>query len=415
VEGSEANLVRTSAPMVRAPLSPSILCPLCPNPLDDSDEHILLSALGGRLHSKKVLCSACNTERYSTTLDSELASALGYFTTVLNVLPGRGGEPPPFRGLKLPDGTPIALQPGGQPVRSKLEFSKNLEPDGKTRISIIAGDPFMGKPLRDTLEGVARKANKTSEELLQGVKLERIGEYANNVKLSIGIGDPAHLRAIAKMGITYAAYHLGTDIVRQPQFDTIRSFVVADTGKDLGLVGWANADDFPAIEGLHAQEPPNHRLVLSCNPHTGLVSFFVELFGAFCFSVLLSEQWSGQRFTAAYSQDPLTGGRIEAVDFPPSGAPVAEFLGRKLDMTAIQQRGNRLLAFISKRQEDGALSGIVERSFKEVQQAVVDGMNDDEAKDLLSALIGQRATEYTLRIPTRTPLTINEVLGKKRK
>ena len=401
--------------MARTPLSASTLCALCPNPLDGSDEHILLSALGGRLHSRDILCSKCNTERYSTTLDSELASSLGYFTTALNVLPGRRGEPPPFRGMHLPDGTPIALQPGGQLVRSKIQFSQQLQPDGKTHVFINAGEPSMGKPLRATLEGVARKANKTPEELLQGAKLEFISEYANNVKLSIGIGDPAHLRAIAKMGITYAAYHLGTDIVRQPQFDAIRSFVVSGAGKDLGLVGWANADDFPDLEGLHAQEPPNHKLVLSCNPDTGLVSCFVELFGAFCFRVLLSEQWSGRRFTAAYSQDPLTGERMEAVDFPPSGATVAEFLDHKLDMTALQQRVNQLLALTYKRQQDAALSGIVDRSFKEVQQAVADGMSEEKAKKLLSALLGQRVAEYALRIPTRTPLTIDEILGKKRK
>ncbi|WP_338869490.1 hypothetical protein [Myxococcus stipitatus] len=307
------------------------------------------------------------------------------------------------------------MEPGGQAVRSRLEFSRNVEADGKTRITINAGDPFVGKPLRQTLEGVARKANKTPEELLHGVKLERIGEYIDPVPLQIGIGDPAHLRAIAKMGVTFAAYHLGTDIVRQPQFDAIRAFIVAGTGADLGLVGFSNADDFPAIEGLHTQEPPNHRLVLSCNEATGLVSFFVELFGAFCFSVLLSEQWSGPRFTAAYSQDPLTGERMEAADFPPSNAFAAEFADRKLDMAAVQQRTNRLLAFASKRQDSNVINGIVEQSFKDAQHAVANGMSDDDAKELLSGVIAQRVSEYLLRIPTRSPITIDELLGKKSK
>jgi len=400
--------------MDHTPLSKSTLCALCPNPLDGSDEHILLSALGGRLHSRKVICSGCNTKRYSTTLDSELASALGYFITVLNVLPGRGGEPPPFRGVQMQDGTPVALQPGGLPVLSKLQYSQETLPDGNTHVSINVGDPFLGKPLRNTLEGVARKANKTPEELLQGLTLERTSEYAD-FKVSISLSDPAHLRAIAKMGITYAAYHLGTDIVREPQFETIRTFVTSGVGDDLHLVGNANVNVFPTLQDLHAQEPPFHRLFLSCNPDTGVVSFFVDLFGAFCFSVLLSKQWSGPRFAAAYSQDPLKGGRMESFDLAPNSATVAEFLDRKFDTNSFQQRVNQLLAFTDKHQRDAALRNVVERTVKEVQQAIADGMSEEDAKKVLSALIGQRVADHIFRIPTRTPVTIAEILGKKRK
>jgi hypothetical protein len=56
----------------------------------------------------------------------------------------------------------------------------------------------------------------------------------------------------------------------------------------------------------------------------------------------------------------------------------------------------------------------MERSRKDAQLAVANGMSDEKAKELFSNLISDRVAKHVLRIPTRTPLTIAEVLGKKR-
>lgn len=35
-------------------------CKFCPNDLDNSDEHITLNCLNGKLHSREIICSECN-------------------------------------------------------------------------------------------------------------------------------------------------------------------------------------------------------------------------------------------------------------------------------------------------------------------------------------------------------------------
>jgi hypothetical protein len=58
-------------------------CLYCPNPLNGSDEHIILSAIGGRKSSTQILCSRCNNE-FGSTIDATLLEALQYFTLIIN-------------------------------------------------------------------------------------------------------------------------------------------------------------------------------------------------------------------------------------------------------------------------------------------------------------------------------------------
>ncbi|WP_367182322.1 HNH endonuclease [uncultured Aquimarina sp.] len=44
-------------------------CFFCTNDLDNSDEHIILNSLNGKLHSKEIICSECNNF-FGAKLDS---------------------------------------------------------------------------------------------------------------------------------------------------------------------------------------------------------------------------------------------------------------------------------------------------------------------------------------------------------
>ena len=67
-------------------------CFMCGDELTEensSDEHILLNALGGHIHSKKLICKNCNSALGSTS-DDELAKELNFFASFLDVPRQRG-------------------------------------------------------------------------------------------------------------------------------------------------------------------------------------------------------------------------------------------------------------------------------------------------------------------------------------
>lgn len=69
-------------------------CYLCGRELKDSnlsDEHIVLNAIGGRLHSKKLICKDCNSEM-GNKADSKLAEDLSFFTDMLEISRSRKSE-----------------------------------------------------------------------------------------------------------------------------------------------------------------------------------------------------------------------------------------------------------------------------------------------------------------------------------
>lgn len=66
-------------------------CYICENELtaqNKSDEHIILNAIGGHLHSDIIMCKDCNN-RLGETADAKLAEDLSFFTDILRVKKNR--------------------------------------------------------------------------------------------------------------------------------------------------------------------------------------------------------------------------------------------------------------------------------------------------------------------------------------
>lgn len=53
-----------------------------------TDEHIILNAIGGHLHSYTIICKDCNT-RMGESADAKLAEDLSFFTDMLKVRKNR--------------------------------------------------------------------------------------------------------------------------------------------------------------------------------------------------------------------------------------------------------------------------------------------------------------------------------------
>ena len=99
---------------------------------NSSDEHILLNALGGHIHSNKLICKACNSA-FGRTSDEELAKEMRFFASYLDV-PRQRGKNQKVRTLDekydmMPGGIPVLRNP----IVKKTEYNKGFAIEAEVR------------------------------------------------------------------------------------------------------------------------------------------------------------------------------------------------------------------------------------------------------------------------------------------
>ncbi len=101
-----------------------------------SEEHAILSSLGGRKSSRNVCCSNCNN-RLGKEIDEPCSQALSFFSTMLDITTGRNKPAPTQKSIGEHEGKSFDIFPGGE-----IKFSKSdidiKENNDKAEISIIA-------------------------------------------------------------------------------------------------------------------------------------------------------------------------------------------------------------------------------------------------------------------------------------
>lgn len=103
-------------------------CYICDEELTDtnnSDEHIILNAIGGHLHSNKLLCKKCNNT-LGDSADAKLAEDLSFYTDMLKVKKVRKN---PHKQIMLDDeGREVAVYNAGEKIELRRPYvDKKLE------------------------------------------------------------------------------------------------------------------------------------------------------------------------------------------------------------------------------------------------------------------------------------------------
>ena len=113
-------------------------CYLCGRELKDtnlSDEHIILNAIGGRLHSKKLICKNCNSEM-GNKADSKLAEDLSFFTDMLEISRSRKSE---HNQIMIDsEGHEIIVKNAGKSLTLRKPYKEVYHEGSKTTVKITA-------------------------------------------------------------------------------------------------------------------------------------------------------------------------------------------------------------------------------------------------------------------------------------
>lgn len=274
------------------------ICAICGQniaPAEDSEEHILPGAIGGRRTVRGFLQDGCN-HRSGHTWDAALEKQLRPLALHFGVKRQSG------RTLRMAitttAGENFLLNSGGHLEMSRPEIKRTPIPNGET-FQVRAGSIAMA---REVLEGLKRKyPNVHVESVLAGAEVKRT--YAQGVmRFDLKFGDPMSGRSLVKSALALA-HDAGLPIDR--------------CGDALAYLRDANAEPcfgYYYVDDLVDDRPPStplHCVAIDANPNTGLILGYVEYFGIHRAVICLGRGYAGKRLKAIYALDPRTGETLD--------------------------------------------------------------------------------------------------------
>src|ERR1700691_1207028 len=163
--------------------------------LKPSEEHVFLSAIGGRVVSNKLTCGKCNNA-FSTTevgkIDETFADSLIIFRNALRIWSGRKGPPPIIHNAgTMDEGIKYDLLPGLIPATiSNISSQMNAVAAGNGLVNLVAKNEEDARRLLEVLK-------------LRGTKFRMEGaihvtKKVPLTKLSTTLGGSEGLRSAAK-------------------------------------------------------------------------------------------------------------------------------------------------------------------------------------------------------------------------
>ena len=167
---------------------------------NQSQEHILLNSIGGRLKTKSIMCKQCNS-RIGNQADSELSKQLNHFSNILLIKRERG-KPASVKVKSRTSDKTYVVNCEGIPTIDKPIIHEKRE-GSILQLNIEARNIA---EFRKILEGYKRKYPQLDiEELIE--KAEEKELYINEpLGSNVNIGGPLANESIAKSAVEYFLY-----------------------------------------------------------------------------------------------------------------------------------------------------------------------------------------------------------------
>ena len=255
--------------------------------VNETDEHIIINAAGGRLKPKELICSKCNYD-FGENIDSILAKQLNNLANMLMVKRHRG-EPQSIVGEKKSTGEKYKLEVGGKPKLTKPTIDKTVDGD-KTNISITARNE---KELRQILTGMAKKnPHFDVEEAMKSAQWreEHLDEalHFQNV-----IGGNEVFRAVCKCATNFFIYKKG-------DASQVKHLIPYIKGEEDKEVVWMHYQ-----EGLYDLKPEesSHIIHLVGKKEEEILYCYVDYFNTYKYLVLLNDSYKGEDIEETYFFD----------------------------------------------------------------------------------------------------------------
>jgi hypothetical protein len=266
-------------------------CALCDTPLtpeNDSREHIILNAIGGRRTVSGFICAPCNNTS-GHTWDAALAKQLNAFSLFFHIT-RQDGEPPAQVFPTVSGGTIRVAYDGLELPKPTIEKT----PHGAgAKIQVAARTMAEA---REILTGLKRKHPEIDIDATLASATSTYSYMTEPVTMNVVIGGPDAGRSIVKSAFALAV----ASGVAASDCDEAKRYLVSGEDACFGYFNEVNL-----MEG----RPPS--TVVHCvavnSTDDGLLLGYVELFSAFRMVVCLGSNYRGTPINAIYAIDPVKG------------------------------------------------------------------------------------------------------------
>jgi hypothetical protein len=350
-----------------------VICSAAITPQNDSAEHVIPQAIGGRWKIKGYICGRCNN-RAGDGWDAVLAKQLEWLSSMIGVKRERGDAP--NVPISTADGQALLLRADGSYIARKPEVVKTAS--GSTyNVSITARSMAEVRQHLRSIQKTHPDANV--EEALAEATFSR--RYVDSAFLtSIQFGGPEANASLIKTALA-AAHGFGIPI----------------EACDLALAYLRSMDGNPPVHFFFARDlvvgrPVEHFIhcvSISADPVRRLALAYIDYFGLWRSVVVLSSAYTGPALSRTYAIDPVRGEEV-ALDthFSLSDGEVKAVLdGDDYPVEEWASLYNRTMPMVLARAEERHRHRLIEEAVDEAASAVGLEPGDDIPEDKQAAFV----------------------------
>ena len=323
-------------------------CAFCKTPFtkdNDSREHLIPNAIGGRRAVARFICKSCNDKR-GATWDRALTDQLKSLCTLLNIKRDRGSVRP--LRVQTVTGETLQLHADGHLTLPHTIVTQQRTAD---QIAIQIKAPST-KEFKKAVRGLARKYPQldVTTALQEATAARKYNTNPWHIPLHLGGVEAG--RSIIKSLVALAAC-AGIDLT---DLEHAQEYLFSD-GEP--CFGYCNDVDVVVNrpDGMFF-----HCVGISGDPETKQILGYVEYFGCLRIVACLSSTYEGESFQSCYAIDPVRGTeldlQIELAFSPEEIRAIYEYL--RVDYSVQRDAVGRLLAYWSKKDAEAALARAVD-------------------------------------------------------
>lgn len=321
-------------------MSPT-LCALCDSAItaqNDSREHIIPNAIGGRKKIRRFICKRCNNES-GRKWDDELTRQLSPLCLLLSIRRDSGKIRPHV--FDTTTGEQVLLHADGRMTPARTRHTKN-EADQTRRI--VARTEDEAKKLIKKLKSRHPDAKVTVSETSE--------HFPGLIGFTLSPGGLTAGRSIVKSSLSIAV----ESGVNPKDCENARDYLLNERGEP--CFGYYYGPDLV----VDRPDIPFHFVCVAGDPQTKQLLGYVELFGFHRMVVCLSEDYSGPELTNGYAVNPLDGTELPlTANLSLTKQNIRDAYDYKIfDDRVYSMAIDRLMAIASQRSFEKAREGVVD-------------------------------------------------------
>lgn len=327
-----------------------------------SDEHIILNAIGGHLHSNTIICNDCNN-RMGETADAKLAEDLSFYTDMLKVKKNR--QKRHNQVMKDDDGHEFIVEDGGRSLSLRKPYLVIDKKDNAKTVHLTARNMT---ELGGLLNSLIRSGDLTQEQADEITAKAKVTEHNPVLSKQTCISTEAFPSIIKSAANFYVdATH---DIA------TVKPLVPYIEGK---------ADTKDVLYLHHFKELPyheekgqiTHMIHIEGSKETGLLYAMMEYYSIYVYIVVIDKNYTGEHVNMTYTWDVVAGKELKR-DFslPMTMKDLDDFRNQPHEeyvkyLPYIQKRADAVMAVWERDNDQQELHDVVEKAFGQFPEGCV--------------------------------------------